>query len=643
MNKIKDNLAPSKIKSALSPSNIRDNISDNYHSLESSVKRTLHYNQQFSSDDELISHYEHDIKVSIKALKYIVAQNSNLGKNHWRRVLKSNLRITALFLNLIGENSLHFDGIEEYYDEFDRIQAEQEIPMVHPKEKQFLIDSVFYELCNYITSMNQVKETITREADLFASSIKLRVNDMIKHLRDMLKLIKKRIKKKDEYERLHKKINKLMKKTSPLDEKEQKELNKLENKIKDANGIYTKLDDKLKAILPHAMSFLDEFVDTITKMIMCKQLELLKEIDSALRYFSIYHGFTNLDKDGEMVQSYEGIIDQWETTVTSTRLQLESFITIIHNKNPKLLDELIDDELKTLKGEQIWNKMTTKAVTLKHTVKPKDHLNGIFSDYIAADPLDSFVKLQNPSQYAAETYHPSKIINASDLYIPVVNSAPPPPLPPRENTSDLGKALPARPLPPTPTVNQAASVPPPMYRSISMDSFDSIRSDESNESSFSDDNDDLSTTASSILLSNSSPDVVNKSLARIYNKAKNDIKVAPITLADPVYDRIKPQELQALNQVTTISYKLDQFNKFFDKVLALSKNNNVENKIVTAKHEFKGIEPGDLSFKEGDKIEIIFDFQQVDTLYSRDHKNWMIGMTGSSESPRIGFVPNNYF
>lgn len=638
MNKIKDNLAPSKIKSALSPSNIKESISDNYHSLESSIKRTVHYNQQFSSDDELIAHYEHDIRASVKALKYINSQTANLGKNHWKRVLKSNLRVTVLFLNLLGENSLHFDGIEEYYEVFDKIQAEQEIPMVHPKEKQFLIDSVYHELCNYLTSMNQVKQTVTAEADSFSSAIKLRVNDMVKYLKEILKLIKKRIKKKDEYERLHKKINKLMKKTSPLDEKEQKELNKLENKLKDANSIYTKLNDKLKAILPHAMSFLDEFIDTITKMILCKQLELVKEVDSALRYFSIFHGFTNQHESGDIIQSYDDIVDQWETSVTATRLQLESFITIIHNKKPDLLDEQIDDELKVLKGEQLWNKMTTKVVTLKHNVKPKDYQNGMFDEYLAADPLTSFVKFRNPNQNASETYHPSKIINAEDLHIPVNNSQPPPPLPPRSVTT-MGKELPPRPLPATPTIINSPSVPPPLYRSVSSDSFDSVTSDASNDSDFST-NDDLST-ASSLLLASSSPDAINKGLARIYNKSKNDIKIAPITLTDPVYNRIVPREVEVFNQHTSVSYKLNQFNKFFDKVLSQSKS-TIERKVLTAKHDFNGVEPGDLSFKEGDQIQVIFDFQQVDTLYSKDQKNWIIGMSGCT-NPRIGFVPSNYF
>ena len=45
----------------------------------------------------------------------------------------------------------------------------------------------------------------------------------------------------------------------------------------------------------------------------------------------------------------------------------------------------------------------------------------------------------------------------------------------------------------------------------------------------------------------------------------------------------------------------------------------------TAKYDFSGYEPGDLSFKQGDNIEILLDFQNIDTLYHSDELNWLIG------------------
>ena len=56
-------------------------------------------------------------------------------------------------------------------------------------------------------------------------------------------------------------------------------------------------------------------------------------------------------------------------------------------------------------------------------------------------------------------------------------------------------------------------------------------------------------------------------------------------------------------------------------------NINTDNKVLkTAKYDFSGYEPGDLSFKQGDNIEILLDFQNIDTLYHSDELNWLIGV-----------------
>ena len=67
-------------------------------------------------------------------------------------------------------------------------------------------------------------------------------------------------------------------------------------------------------------------------------------------------------------------------------------------------------------------------------------------------------------------------------------------------------------------------------------------------------------------------------------------------------------------------------------------NINTDNKVLkTAKYDFSGYEPGDLSFKQGDNIEILLDFQNIDTLYHSDELNWLIGVSRiDDESYRIG-------
>lgn len=91
----------------------------------------------------------------------------------------------------------------------------------------------------------------------------------------------------------------------------------------------------------------------------------------------------------------------------------------------------------------------------------------------------------------------------------------------------------------------------------------------------------------------------------------------------------------------TRAYELSLWQKFFDK---LDKSASTER---VAKYDFDGRHVGDLSFKQGDTIEIIFDFQRVDSLYLQDNHNWLIGIIRGDDSAntlscRIGLVPSNY-
>lgn len=617
----------------MSVNRIRTNLT----TFGSLVKNTvLQHHRDFDNDDELIAHYADDIKHSVKALGFISSQTGKYTTSHLTRVFRSNVRVTEHFLGLVGGNSLQFDGIDNYYDDFDRLQAQQEIPLVHPKEKQFLIDSVHHELTNYLYSINQLHANVTRSADALALSVKLRVGEMTKYLKQILKLIKKRNEKKAAYDKVHKKVNKLMKKTVPLDEKELKDLDSLDRSLADTSAVYTTYDAKLKSVLPHALALLDEFVEDLVKYILCGQLDIYKDFDQALRYYCVYHGFTDAKYDRDTsraIQDYESIVDQWELTVTPARLRLESFISIIHDKNPDLLDEQINDADKTLASDKLWTKLTSKMVEKKHKLKSKDVVNGVFTDYLTADPLASFEKYQNENYSRLETYQPSKPVNVDDVRVPQASPGiAPPPLPPRTNTAKFNPH-PNRPLPPAPVQ---------LHRSGSRDSFESIRSDSDVESVESTDTSIALTAVSSAVVANSSPEELTRTLVKFYNSAKNDITRAPVPVREKDLNTITPAKLDVYDKTCSVSFRLEQFHKFFDKLLSVSDAALVQRRVLEAKYDFRGVEAGDLTFKKGDKLEILFDFQAVDTLYSRDNLNWLVGMTTGPYS-RIGFVPNNYF
>ncbi|KAI3403449.2 hypothetical protein KGF56_003733 [Candida oxycetoniae] len=626
-------------------SNVGAHIKDVYKTTESEVSHFSHnlkdtitfHHRDFDKDDLLIKEYQHDIKQARQGLNHLQAQNNQLYKKLFPGVLAMNLRIAREFIKLIGPGSLEFENIEEYYHEFDVYEASSEIPHVHPKEKQFLIESVNDELFQYIQSIENLKINLKQDCEYFANSLAPKINSMRKQLHEILKLIKRRNRKREEQDRLGRKIAKLNQKQPPLSEKDQEHLNKLQVEFTQVDKDFDALNSKTTALLPNAMAFLDEFIENVTKLLICHQTNTCKNIVETLEYFNIFYGFI-----GDNIPDYETISSQWEQDITTTRLQIESFLTLIKNKNPEIIDKEIDDQDKASKTYKFWVSMTTKLKEKKHLVKPSNPLYGMFNDTEAIDPIKAYEKYQNPQANQLETYHPRKILDLEDVVV-VENREqsalpPPPPLPPRHNTNitisrpSLSSGMPA------------GQQPYSIYSQAQNDSMESLSLDDDDD----DDDNDVSSimsgsSATSSLSSTSVPKHTNftkslsidQNLGRIYNMAKNEIKKSPITahtwwqlpILDTRYSKIP----------MTDAYKLILWESFFKK---LNKPKSIKK---IAKYDFKGEEVGDLSFNKGDVIEIIFDFQNIDSLYMQDNLNWYIGKidTGSSDY-RIGLVPNNY-
>lgn len=610
-------------------------------SLKDSVKAQFH--KPFSSDEELITHYQHDLKAAIKALRYVQAHNTRMIK-YWHHHFKVNEAIVSRLILLLGQDSLQFKGIEEYYDHFDQVQAELVIPKVHPKEKQFIVELVFHELFNYKSTVELLHQKVLDDCELHASRVSLRVDEMLGHLRGCLKLIKKRSSYLAQRAKLTGQIEKLDRKPGLLDEKDLKKLDSLRPQLVEVSSKFTKLDEKVKALLPHVFLFLDEFVEDLSKMLLCQQHEVFHNINEAIKHFCEFHGFG--------VASYEELMDQWELALTPTRLQLESFISLL---DTDLVHEEIDDETKPTTSEKVWKKVLDK-VGHSHTVKLKDHANGVFSGYLAADPMAAFVKYHNPNANRLETYslptqnlpdhtvlteqHSSPVAPPLPAKFPALIESPSsneaPPLPARSAAPPLPSCLVAPPLPPkppltpkapplpprSPVVHKSLPPPPALARSDSLDSFESIHLDLS-----------LSLMVESLELDKSA-DYVDTTLQKVYNSAKNTIVEVPVTTKDPVLGSISPQLVNTLNQTSSYTVNLAAFQVFFRKLEAVS---SLQRPKVLAKYDFAGAEPGDIAFKKGDTLEMLFDFDKVPSLQTST-ANWVVAKRGT----RIGFAPGNY-
>lgn len=619
----------------LKPGNIKKNLN----SLGSNIKETgshikdkgigfkdsIMHSKAYNVDDELILHYQHDLKMTIKALKYLTHEVHKFSTSYWPKVFDSTLNITSLFADIIGANSLHFKGIEKTYEEFDRYLADQEIPTIHPKEKEVVIESMNNELKTFFSVIDQLKLNITSQWRINSQSLKIRILEMNTYLKNLIKLIDRRNSKCSEFLKVQKKVEKLVKRYDPLTEKELAHLNALEEELVEVRALSTKLNDKTKTILPHALLLTEEFIDQITSTILCNLCKSYLDIDKCLQYYSTFFGY--LTKSEEKVLSYDEIKEKWEISMTPAKSIVESSLSLIYDKNPDLIEQDIDSEDKTTLHSKILSNTNKKIHTKSHNLKCKDHINGFFNDYLSADILDSFENFSDINLNKSDTYYPSKKIDVEDIH-PSFIVKPGPPLPPRENIAF--KALPDTPK--FSMDNSQSMQPNEIY-------FSDSESDKETASISSDFSVSNSSISNDVLTESLSPDLIQNNLKHLYNNSKNDIKNAPINPESSRYHKEKHSDITS--DTSTLSYKLKGIYDFFDKISKVQENQ--EKKELVAKYDFNGDKIGDLSFKKGDIIEILLDFQNVSTLFKSEHKNWMIGLLKDGDLSRVGFVPNNYF
>ena len=605
--------------------NVGSHIKDAYKTTESEVTHFSHnfkdkvtfYHRDYDQDDELVKNYKHEIKQARLGLGHLISQLNQFYKRLVPHMMSLNIKVARDFQSLIGPDSLQFKDIEKYYHDFDVFQAEQEVPHVHPKERQFSIEGVNEELFQYLQSTFALKYELEGECVEGLDSTVPKIQTMRKRLKETLKLIKRRDRKREDQDRLMRKIDKLNQKKPPLSEKEEANLTKLQREFEEVDIEFKVLNDKTTTLLPHIMSFLDEFLESITKLLILKQDSIFGKIVKNFQYFATFYGFIY-----EEVPTYEAILNQWELDITSTRLQIESFITILQNSKTDLLNEEIDDEDKSLKTYKFYHKLSNKIFDKSHTVKPRDIAAGMFNDTTEADPIVSFEKYNNPQENQSETYHPRKILGVNDIVV--------------EKTVGFQPELPPRPaLASFKSMQLTAQAPSRVYYSQSAaNSMESLSLNSDDDTVISDSS-LVSSVPTHSLSGYTKGDVsVDKELRNIYNTSKNEIKVAPTLLSD---FKITPDSETSESQLTD-AYRLALLDHFYHKLEVLKRTSKI------AKFDFIGVEVGDLSFKKGDTIEVVFDLQNVDTLYQQSNLNWLVGIIqqDNGHDYRIGFVPNNY-
>lgn len=521
----------------------------------------------YSIDDELFKLFYNNFKGAIPAFRFLASQSTRIAHKCWPRFFKSCHRTIMLLLQLLAEDALHFDDIDSFYSLFDAMQTTSESFFVHPKERQFTIPSIQLELEKYRTLFDHLEAQVVGLAQLHADQLKQRTDVIVARLKECSKAIADRNALAKRSTKLEKKARVFAEKGSALDVLKQAELAGLEALLEFTRAAYEAKNANIKLVLPEFLLLVEEFTDTVTKWTVSFHHQQIHEVQKALEYVTVFHGFGTSKK---ATQDYGAIIDQWESDITSTRVQLESFIQILYSRNPDRVVEEIDAKDGVLKATKLWSQVTLSVRNKHHIVKADDSKYGIFNEDMMSDPLVSFAKYQNPHANLSETYHPSRVIEYEEIHVSAREVPEPPVLPPR----NLGHEI---------FLPNKVALRSPVSREFDWDSPVSTLHSSHSTKSLS----PLSSGSEFALHYTESDDVASQNdfsgpfadgdkfaqstqrLLGLYNCAKNDIKECP-TL--PSKYEGPDFSVQPLNdsQLNSVTFDMHKLYSFFDKTLSLA-------------------------------------------------------------------------
>lgn len=571
-----------------------------------SVKDKLSRDHPADEQGTLNGIYKHEIKGTIKALKFIDKRTKTISKSYWNKLLDTNIKCAELFAHAMGAHSLEFKGIEDYYKDFDEWQSEKEEVLIHPKERAVFIKGVDMEVSDYVLLLQRLKIAINFKWEFSTQIVHSKIQEAVSVLKDMLKVIKTRTKVKHEYDFKCLKVESLSKKKDG-DLKKEEQFSEHKEETSALQAKLFMLDDKIKTTFPHLWALVEEFVENLTKLILCQQLDIFNEVRLPLSEYSKYYGLLERD-DGDGVNEYNNILSSWENNSGQADKKIRNILSNLnHDKHTEFdtRDEHPKEDTKEdLKKHFNFDKFVSKANYKLHSksmnLKPK-YDDGVFSRHLTTDTLDAFNEFNDPTKFVDE---------------------------------DVSRFKPHQ----KPVVINKADLANIYHR----DSLLSISSNADSKSQASQESDDdissISSSVSSINMNELSLDSDPNDLSLLYNSAKNDIKSCPVPQFLTHQHNAYSDGNQVLARLAT--YKLSLINDYFDTLLRLIDMYGDNNTVLKAKSEFKGEKPGDLSFHKGDNITVL----PLPNSPNKDVLNlpsWVIGTVMTKHGNRTGFVPRN--
>ena len=538
-----------------------------------------------SIEDRIIIEWTKDFETAKRAFELLAIVGKNF-RQAWQETMTSQKEVAL--------------RLTELYEPIDREDAQDTYAIV-----QETPPSQLAAVAAYVEVTKSLEKILLPMVDETDSRLEKRCSEIREYLKAVSKALTKREHKKQDFDRFSNNVEKLLKKSDQT-EKEQQQLAKAEQELDTAREIFHMQDQKVKSTIPYLLNVVSEFLNPLTAQLYLDQLEVYKTWRDTLHKFAQDQGLL-VHEDGDYIE----VIESWENRFLTVQPQCEQGLKTL--KEGKTVNKPMRMDKGGLdKIEEIASKSVNKTNELAHKAVGKSTLGEKIQ---FSSPQGFFTTevdlLASTESLSVSTSSPGGANSAGAKASPVEKTGSP--LGYKYGGSFSSAAAAG-------AVVTSATVRSPVTGNFTGPPADTEQLRTRVRASMSSTARTLSPTPSATIIAGGGSSIMSDALS----STSGNVVDEEVSREDGDFISSKLRQQQQQQQQQQQLYQQQNYPKRIPP--------SSPEEYGHARYTFSGSEPGDVAFREGDRIHILDHGDETDD-------QWWFGQTADG---RMGLFPSNY-
>ncbi|KAF5132630.1 hypothetical protein DV495_001096 [Geotrichum candidum] len=538
-----------------------------------------------SIEDRIIIEWTKDFETANRAFELLAIEGKNFRKA-WHETMTSQKEVAL--------------RLTELYEPIDREDAQDTYAIV-----QETPPSQLAAVAAYVEVTMSLEKILLPMVDETDARLEKRCSEIREYLKAVSKALTKREHKKQDFDRFSNNVEKLLKKSDQT-EKEQQQLAKAEQELDTAREIFHMQDQKVKSTIPYLLNVVSEFLNPLTAQLYLDQLEVYKTWRDTLHKFAQDQGLL-VHEDGDYIE----VIESWENRFLTVQPQCEQGLKTL--KEGKTVNKPMHMDKGGLdKIEEIASKSVNKTNELAHKAvgksTPGEKIQFSSPQGFFTTEVDLLASTESLS---VSTSSPGGANSAGAKASPIEKTGSP--LGYKYGGSFSSAAAAG-------AVVTSATVRSPVTGNFTGPPADTEQLRTRVRASMSSTARTLSPTPSATIIAGGGSSIMSDALS----STSGNVVDEEVSREDGDFISSKLRQQQQQQQQQQQLYQQQNYPKRIPP--------SSPEEYGHARYTFSGSEPGDVAFREGDRIHILDHGDETDD-------QWWFGQTADG---RMGLFPSNY-